>query len=476
MEQRMKPSSQVPIETHAAIYGLSLIIMCKLVARLFPEIPGFMSNCIYQSFLVFLTGICIRDKNQTSHGIAKFFGLKSHDALTKMLSHKSWSASLLMLQLLDEAIRISLGSVTQSWLILDDVILPKRRSQNTDGVYWDWDYVNRQHILCMRLVVLAWTNGTIRIPLAFACYHKKGGHYLKKHQKKFRTKNQLARILVYQVVRKGLKFDYLTFDSWYASADNLIFFNRLQITYVTCVNYNRKVNLLYNPIDNRPKRRCKYPRWYTLTCSEWAAQIPYVRDYRYYKKVSARARQSLVFVKDVDFHVKLVCIKNYANNKAFKSILTSADKKAKDPNKYLITNDINLTIPQVITYYRSRWTIEVMFRDCKQHLALGKCQAHKSLEPHLRHTAMVFFAFTLLELAKSKLDNKSPHDTTLGDLKRHLQNQQLIYVNGQYYIIDISQTNLDWDKVNQLTSLLDLNTMNRRETQLVLNFQNQRLI
>ncbi len=133
----MRPSSQVPIETHAAIYGLSLIIIGKLVVTLFPAIPMLISGCVYQSFLIFLTGICLRDKNQSASGIAKFFGLKSHDTLITMLSHKNWSATALMLQLLNVAINMSLGTAYHSWLILDDVILPKRRSHHTEGVYWD---------------------------------------------------------------------------------------------------------------------------------------------------------------------------------------------------------------------------------------------------------------------------------------------------------------------------------------------------
>ena len=468
----MKPSSQVPIETHAAIYCFSLIIIARLVKTLFPVIPELLKIGVYNSFLIFLTGICIRDKNQSALGIANILGLKSHDSLTDMLIHKSWSAALLMLQLLNEAIQLSLCSSTHSWLILDDVILPKRRSQNTEGVYWDWDYVNRRNILCMRLVVLAWSNGTVCIPIAFALYHKKGSDYLKEHNKKFRTKNQLAQILVYQVLRKGLKFDYLTFDSWYASADNFRFFNRLKITFIASFKSNRKLCLPFIPIESRPKRILKNPRWSKLSCSELAAPKPYVRDYRLYYKISARARKYLVFVEGVDFCLKLVCIKNYAKNKAFKEMHTELDKGAKDPNKYLITNNTSLTIPQVINCYRSRWAIEVLFRNCKQHLALGKCQAYKTLEPHLRHTAMVFFAFTLLELIKSKVNEKNLDNSTIGDLKRYLQNQHIVEVNDQYKIIDISQTKWDWDKVNRLTSVLDLNNINIRETQYVLNFGN----
>ena len=467
----MKPSSQVPLETHAAIYSVSLIIIFKLVKTLFSNIPNLISHATYQSFIIFLAGLCIRDKELSAHGIAKFFGIKSHDSLTNMLYHKSWSASLLMLELLNQAIQVASNMNLQSWLIIDDVILPKSRSVNTEGVYWDYNYVDGKYILCIRLVVVAWSNGIIRIPVAFAPYYKKGSAYLETHHQKFRTKNQLAQILVYQVFRKGLSFNYVTFDSWYASAENFNFFNRLNIKFIAGLKSNRNLRFIFNPIGNKPKRKTKNLKWYTLTCSEWAAQKPYVRDYSYYSKIDARARHELVFLKDVYFHLNLVCIKNYAKNNAFKDIHTKADKRAKDPNKYLVTNDIYLTIPQIVSYYRSRWTIEVIFRDCKQQFALGKCQAHKSIEPHLRHTAMVFFAFTLLEMMKSKVNcyDNSVHKT-IGDIKRYLQNQQLVYANGTYYIVDITKTNLDWDKVNYFAQVIDINNNSNKETQLVFNF------
>lgn len=470
-KSQMRASSQVPIETHAAIYSVSLIIIFKLVGTVFSNVPNLFRQSVYQSFIVFLTGLCIRDKNQSAHGIAKFFRLNSHDALTRMLSHKSWSAGLLMLELLNQAVQLSTGSPTQSWLILDDVILHKRRSTNTVGVYWDYDYVNEKHVLCMRFVVLAWSNGTICIPVAFALYYKKNSSYLIENNKKFRTKNQLAQALVYRVKKSGLHFDCLLFDSWYASADNFNLFNRLNIHFVTSLKSNRKLRLPFNLLDNKPKRTTKYLRWYELSCSEWAAQRPAVREYRRYTTVDARARQQLVFLKDVKLLLKMVCIKNYAKTKSFKKIHTKADRRAKDPSKYLITNELYLTIPQTITLYRQRWTIEVMFRDCKQHFALGTCQAHKALEPHLRHTAMVFFALVTMELIKARGNCHDSIATTCGEIKRYLQNQQLLCINDQYEIVDISSYNLNWKQVNQLTKLIDLDTINTTETQLMLNFK-----
>ena len=467
----MRPSSQVPIETHAAIYGVALIVIFRLMKIFFPEIMRILGHGISQSFVIFLAGLCARDKNQSANGIAKFFGLKSHDALTKMLIHKSWSASLVMVQLLNEAIRLSLcAPPTQSWLILDDVILPKRRSVATEGVYCDWDYVNGKYVLCFRLVVLVWTNGFIRIPVAFAYYHKKDSDYLKRHNKKFRTKNQIACCQIYQLLRKGLKFDYLLFDSWYASEDNLKFFNRLNISFVAGIKNNRNIYLPYCPLENRPKRRSKNLRWHKQTCTGWASEKPYVRDYAYYKSVDVRARQTLVCLKGTATLMKLVCIKNDATNKVFRKLLTASEKKAKDKNKYLITNDPTLTIPQTITWYRRRWDIEVLFRDCKQYLAFGKCQAHKSLEPHLRHTAMVFLAYTLLELTKPESHNSNRVHRSIGELKRNLQSQQIIYVNESYYFINTAKSRIDWQAFNLLNNRLNLSELQGGEIQLALAF------
>jgi len=469
----MRTSSQVPVETHAAIYAVSLIIIYKLVKLMFQNLPIIFKSTVYHSFLVFLAGLCICDKNQSANGIAKYFGTNSHDALTRMLSHKCWNATMLMLELLNKAIELSTASCMPSYLILDDVIIDKYRSQKTVGVNWDWDYVNGKYVLCMRLVVVAWSNGIITLPVAFAMYHRKNSEYLSKNKKKFRSKNQLACALIYKVARKGLHFDHLLFDSWYASADNIRIFNRLNISFVTSLKSNRKLRLTFNPLSNKPKRRSKKLRWYEFTCTQMAAQKPYVRDYRYYKKIDARARRYSVFVESVDFLLKMVCIKNYATNNAFKKMQTQADKQAKDPNKYLVTNNACLTIQQIVTLYRKRWAIEVMFRDCKQNFGFGKCQAYKSIEPHLRHTAMVFFAYSILTLIKSKDNFSTTIGKTCGEIKRYLQNQQLIFANGQYHFVDVSNSNLDWDKINNLTKLIDLNKVKGRETQLILNFTNQ---
>ncbi len=98
------------------------------------------------------------------------------------------------------------------------------------------------------------------------------------------------------------------------------------------------------------------------------------------------------------------------------------------PNVYLLTNATASSTYQVICRYRSRWTIECLFRDLKQHLGLGACQ-HRRLEAVTRHIALVVFAFVCLQLVRQNFADSQPdHATnmTIGDVKKRLQSQVVV--------------------------------------------------
>lgn len=78
--------------------------------------------------------------------------------------------------------------------------------------------------------------------------------------------------------------------------------------------------------------------------------------------------------------------------------------------QFIITTDLTLTTRQIITAYRRRWRIEVLFRDCKQHLGLKDHQGWK--QSSLRHVAMAFLAFNFLAAEREQ------HGGTLGARKR----------------------------------------------------------
>jgi len=98
------------------------------------------------------------------------------------------------------------------------------------------------------------------------------------------------------------------------------------------------------------------------------------------------------------------------------------------PNVYLLTNATAWSTYQVICRYRSRWTIECLFRDLKQHLGLGACQ-HRSLEAVTRYVALVLFAFVCLQMVRQHFVDSQPEQSanmTIGDVKKRLQSQVVV--------------------------------------------------
>lgn len=222
--------------------------------------------------------------------------------------------------------------------------------------------------------------------------------------------------------------DYLLFDSWYAGVQHLRWYHRRGIRFVTAIKNNRTVRLLSIPTDQRPLGVRKTTRcWGTSTPHQVASAHPHSRDYHSYPAIDGRTRRWESTLEGYSEGLSLVCIKNYAAIPAFKALVTKAEKKQKDPNKYLLTNDTSLTVVQIVEWYRRRWALEVLFRDCKQFLGLSAYQG-QTVDAHSRHIGCVFLSYVLTEQMKAyaapTLDQA--HTLTIGQVKEWLNTQYLL--------------------------------------------------
>ena len=413
---------------HAIIYSGALVIIFQTTAVAVPYMVMSFSEHIYRRIVIYCAGLSFCQDHQTALGISRELGGCSHDALTRMLNSNTWTSGQLMIFCFQLAMSVATGSPGLSWLILDDVILPKKNTKKIIAAHWDHDYVNGKNIPCVRVVVLCWTNGIIKIPVSFLLWHKKNSIYLEENNKKYRTKNELARIMVYLASRNNLRFDYLLFDSWYAGAEHLKWYHEHGILFVTAIKNNRKVRLLDVPLDMKPKRiHKKTPVWVEKSPKQFAGEHPHSRDYHYYSAIKSRTRRWEVTMKGFPGFLSLICIKNYVKNPAFKNMVKPVDKKQRDPNKYLLTNDPTLTVVEIVKWYRRRWAIEVLFRDCKQNLGFNACQA-QSVRAHEHHIACVFFSYILLEKLKTSIPSseKKAKTPTIGQVKEWIRKQAII--------------------------------------------------
>ena len=350
---------------------------------------SYLSSKALLCMAVYATGLTVLDKRQTQSNIAETLGYVTHDDLNRLANElKDISRRMIM-----ELTIFIIDMLGPGFIILDDVIVPKPFSRYVAGAYMDYDYSQKRHIVCHRIVVIIWTNGTIYIPLAFAFWHDK------EFVRKYRTKNQIARILVYHVVRNHIPFSYLAFDNWYASKQNLGFFSRLGIKFVTRLRKNTWV------IHDDERKKVSQ-----LTKSE----------YHYYSKLDVYVRRFEVrYPSFIAGHLAIV--KNDKHDEPGRT-------------KYLFTNDLSLTNMEIVLNYRSRWHIEFFFRACKQRFGLSACQAQLMPQVVL-HVRMVFMTYVLTQLLM--VDNSM----SIEQKQKHLRSLHCLYLPGEAPKLMSMQTN-----------------------------------
>ena len=76
-------------------------------------------------------------------------------------------------RLLEHACRI-LFVWERGYLILDDTVLPKPFATMMEGLAWVFSSQERRPVYGFSLVLLVWTDGTLRIPLGIRLWHKGG--------------------------------------------------------------------------------------------------------------------------------------------------------------------------------------------------------------------------------------------------------------------------------------------------------------
>jgi Transposase DDE domain len=137
----------------------------------------------------------------TCSAIADAFDSASHDRLTRML-HGSWSGHTL----LDLALR-TLFAVAGGSLVIDDTVVEKPYAQRLGEAAWVWSSKQRKVVFGVSVVLLVWTDGQRRMPIAFRVWHKGG-----------LSKYALAlELLRYARNRLTCKPQFVLFDSWYPS-------------------------------------------------------------------------------------------------------------------------------------------------------------------------------------------------------------------------------------------------------------------
>ncbi len=115
--------------------------------------------------------------------------------------------------------------------------------------------------------------------------------------------------------------------------------------------------------------------------------------------------------------------------------------------KAFITNDLEIGFNKLIETYQIRWSIEVFFKDGKQHLQLGKCQCN-NFDSQIGATTLAMMQYMMLLLYK-----QMHYGNSLGSIFDMLSSQAE-EENITRYLLEIF-----WEIVNGIGEILKVDCM-----------------
>jgi hypothetical protein len=254
-------------------------------------------------------------------------------------------------------------------VVLDDVVVEKPFAKLLVWAGWTYSHSQKRPVFGFHIVVCFWCTPRVRIPIGFRLWRPK-----REGMAAYKTKLELGQALIADVLRAGLSYEYLTFDSWYNARWFTKWLNEQQILWVSTLKGNARVTH-----HNR-----------TQPVEAWTRRLPRHRI----------AGNTWAWIGTVSLPeygpVRLVVATN-----------------GQGGVDYIVSNELHRHGKVLLHRKRSRWDIESCFRDTKQLTGLSACQCRvpQAME---RHVALVLLAFVVLQQAR--LDPSQ----TVGESKRSL--------------------------------------------------------
>lgn len=262
----------------------------------------------------------------------------SHDAPTRLLTREKLTPKILWKNAHPYI------DLEDGYLIADDTVLDKMRSENNSLVKWQYSGTHHEVIKGIGLESFIWTNDdNCHIPIDYRLYDKDTDG---------KTKNQHFRDMLATAKSRGFKPKFILIDSWYTSLDNLKLVNRIDWKWIAQLRKNRVVST--EPHHHQHLEDLDIPE------------------------------------EGMEVHLK-----GYGFIKVFKFV--SQERGV----EYYGTNDLNLANSDVERIYSKRWKIEEYHRGLKQQCGISKCQA-RNPRSQRNHIWCSIHAFITLELHRIK--------------------------------------------------------------------------
>lgn len=280
-------------------------------------------------------------------------------------------------------------------LIIDDTDYPKR-GNHAEKIGRIFSHVSHKMVLGFKSLVLALSDGKTQMVIDFELVGepgKSGNHSMSQAElngrfKKVRDQNsaaakridnyvkskiELLKEMVCRAIKNGYRFDYLLADSWFTCKEIIRFIKRRRI-------------------------KCNYLGM--IKMGEKSMRFSFSKNG---ERLSSKAIISKLSTKSKGMkysrrlHCHYIVVNAYIEDTAVRLFYVRNSKHA--PWCGILTTDTLLDFHKAYQIYAMRWSIEVIFKDCKQHLGLGKCQS-RDFSAQIAHSTIAFLQYNILSTAR----------------------------------------------------------------------------
>ena len=299
----------------------------------------------------YVVGLLLTEGKKSCSGMGSCLAL-SHDKLYSSLTFISGNFELIQ----NFALRIikKYSVADKGWLIVDDTAVTKVYSKVIQGVVWMYNVLARREQKQLNILVLAWTNDVITIPLDFELWYPKNA--CDTYQTKSEVVINLLNKWWYKLPSRGI-----IGDGHFSTLELLQFCIRKKIPLVAKFASNRKVS----------------------TSDGISEQI------KNHVALKLRRNQRSKTVKIIWHGMILFCTVHKRKN------------KKNEYNFIYYISTVRKTAKEYVKIYELRWNIEKIFRTMKQSLGLTDCSARKGTMQK-GHIFGIFHAYTIAQIIKTE--------------------------------------------------------------------------
>lgn len=349
-----------------------------------------------------------------------------------------FSVSIFAVRLLDNRGNYN-DNKTVTAFVFDDTTIHKT-GRHIEGVSRVWNHVMQKSMLGYQLLVMGYFNGTSLLPINFSFHREVGknkkkkfglkpseykAQFKKRRMPKSHGANRKKELdikktdsvikMIQYAIKNGLKAQYVLTDSWFTSwkivktaIDNNMKFIGMFSKVKTLFTYNA--------------RQCTYKEIRALNK----------------KKIKRNKKYNLYYIYSVViWHGERV-------------VLYHTRKGKRGKWKTILSTDTSLSFTQTIEAYQIRWSIEVLFKESKQMLNLGKSHSN-DFDGQIADTTISLIQYILLSVRNSVERYETKGDifrNTKADIVETSIHYRLIaLLIAIFEILDILIENIDIDEL-----------------------------